>query len=139
MQRERAEFLESKQPNIRLIICYFPKTPLYKLDFFRDINILVSIMDTRELYTTASLAHLSLSDEEARELSQQVSRMLEYFSLMRDIDVDSLEPTTHAFSKVNRLRQDTEVNGERLSHMADSLLDNAPELEDRFFVIPNVL
>jgi len=96
-------------------------------------------MDTRELYTTASLAHLSLSDEEARELSQQVSRMLEYFSLMRDIDVDSLEPTTHAFSKVNRLRQDTEVNGERLSHMADSLLDNAPELEDRFFVIPNVL
>lgn len=96
-------------------------------------------MDTRELHTTASLAHLSLSDEEARELSQQVSRMLEYFSLMRDIDVDSLEPTTHAFSKANRLRQDTEVNGERLSHVADSLLDNAPELEDRFFVIPNVL
>ncbi len=100
---------------------------------------MVSIMDTRELYTTASLAHLSLSDEEAGELGQQVTRMVEYFSLMRDIDVDSLEPTTHAFSKVNRLRQDTEVNGERLSHMADSLLDNAPELEDRFFVIPNVL
>jgi len=96
-------------------------------------------MDTRELYTTASLAQLSLTDNEARELSQQISRMLEYFSLMRNIDVDSLEPTTHAFSKVNRLRQDKEVNGERLSHMADSLLDNSPELEDRFFVIPNVL
>ena len=96
-------------------------------------------MDTRELYTTASLANLSLSEEEAGELSRQVSRMLEYFSLMRDIDVDSLVPTTHAFLKVNRLRQDTEVNGERLSCMADSLLDNAPELEDRFFVIPNVL
>jgi len=65
--------------------------------------------------------------------------MLEYFSLMRDIDVDALEPTTHAFSKVNRLRKDSEVNGERLSNMADSLLDNAPELEDRFIVIPNVL
>lgn len=96
-------------------------------------------MDTRELYTTASLAHLSLTEDEVGELSQQVSRMLEYFSIMRDFDVDSLEPTTHTFSKVNRLRQDSEVNGERLSHVADSLLDNAPEREDRFFVIPNVL
>lgn len=139
LYREHTGVFRSKQHTIRLKICYLRKIRPHKLDFFRDINIFISIMDTRELYTTASLAHLSLSDEEARELSQQVSRMLEYFSLMRDIDVDSLEPTTHAFSKANRLRQDTEVNGERLSHVADSLLDNAPELEDRFFVIPNVL
>lgn len=96
-------------------------------------------MEDRELLTTASLAHLSLTDEEARMLGHEVDRMLEYFSMMRDIDVDQLEPTTHAFSKANRLRKDTEVPGESLSAKADSLLDNAPELEDRFIVIPNVL
>ncbi len=96
-------------------------------------------MDTRELYTTASLAQLSLTETEAEKLSREVSRMLDYFARMREIDVDSLEPTTHTFSKVNRLRKDVKENGERLSHMADSLLDNAPELEDRFIVIPNVL
>ncbi|HDQ14050.1 MAG TPA: Asp-tRNA(Asn)/Glu-tRNA(Gln) amidotransferase subunit GatC [Sediminispirochaeta sp.] len=96
-------------------------------------------MDTRELKITASLAGLSLSSEEARELSRQVSRMLEYFEQMNEIDVDSLDPTTHTLSKVNRLREDSEVHGERLSSTADTLLDNAPELEDRFIVIPNVL
>jgi len=96
-------------------------------------------MDTRELYTTASLANLSLSEKEAEALSGQVSQMLEYFSRMDEVDVDSLEPTTHTFSKVNRLRTDSEVHGENVSITADSLLDNAPELEDRFIVIPNVL
>jgi len=96
-------------------------------------------MDTAELKTTASLAHLSLSQEEMEVLGREVTRMLDYFEKMREIDVDSLEPTTHAFSKENRLRQDLEVHGESLSLAADSLLDNAPELEDRFIVIPNVL
>lgn len=109
------------------------------LDFFSHIDNLHFIMDTRELYTTASLAKLSLSEGEAEVLSQQVSHMLDYFTRMNEIDVDGLEPTTHTFSKVNRLRKDSEVHGERLSTMADSLLDNAPELEDRFIVIPNVL
>lgn len=103
------------------------------------ITIVVIIMDKRELYTTASLAQLSLTDAEAVTLSREVSRMLEHFSRMREIDVDSLEPTTHTFSKVNRLRTDAKENGERLSDMTDSLLHNAPELEDRFIVIPNVL
>ena len=96
-------------------------------------------MDSEELKTTASLASLSLSREEEEAFVREVSRMLEYFDKMQEIDVDSLEPTTHAFSKTNRLRQDTEVHGESLSLAADSLLDNAPELEDRFFAIPNVL
>jgi aspartyl-tRNA(Asn)/glutamyl-tRNA(Gln) amidotransferase subunit C len=96
-------------------------------------------MEDRELHITASLAHLSLTDEEAEVLGREVSRILEHFSAMRELDLDSLEPTTHAFSNVNRLRTDSEVTGESQSAEADSLLDNAPELEDRFIVIPNVL
>ncbi len=96
-------------------------------------------MDKRELTKTASLAYLSLSEEEAEALGREVGRMLDYFEKMREADVDSLEPTTHAFSKANRLRKDTEVHGENVSDETDSLLDNAPESEDRFIVIPNVL
>jgi aspartyl-tRNA(Asn)/glutamyl-tRNA(Gln) amidotransferase subunit C len=100
---------------------------------------LAFIMQDRELQTTASLAHLSLTDQEAEVLGHEVTRMLEYFSMMRELDVESLDPTTHALSKANRLRRDTEVPGESQSVTAGSLLDNAPELEDRFIVIPNVL
>ncbi|MFP4179655.1 MAG: Asp-tRNA(Asn)/Glu-tRNA(Gln) amidotransferase subunit GatC [Spirochaetaceae bacterium] len=96
-------------------------------------------MDSKELKKTASLASLSLSHREEEVLGHEITRMLDYFEKMREIDVESLRPTTHAFSKANRLRQDMEVHGESMSPAADSLLDNAPELEDRFIAIPNVL
>lgn len=92
-------------------------------------------MDRRELYITASLAQLDLNETETESLNAAVEEMLEYFSLMREIDVDDLEPTTHALLTSNRLREDR--IGEQST--ADRLLENAPETEDRFIVIPNVL
>jgi aspartyl-tRNA(Asn)/glutamyl-tRNA(Gln) amidotransferase subunit C len=49
--------------------------------------------------------------------------------------VSGLEPTTHALLRENRLREDQE----RDMNAADALLQNAPEREERFIVIPNVL
>ncbi len=92
-------------------------------------------METRELYETASLARLSLGEQEAANLAGEVGRLLEYVSRMQEVDIEGLEPTTHALSEEPNLRND-EVHGENRS---DSLLHNAPELEDRFIVIPNVL
>jgi aspartyl-tRNA(Asn)/glutamyl-tRNA(Gln) amidotransferase subunit C len=92
-------------------------------------------MDKNELYITAELAHIELVEEEINDLSAAVSEMLEYFTKMLEVDVDNLEPTTHALQKDNRLRKD-EV---RESQIIDDLLENSPELEDRFIVIPNVL
>lgn len=93
-------------------------------------------MDSKELYQTASLARLELDEAEAERLSQEVSQMLEYFALMEKVDVSSLEPTTHALMKNNRLRED--VRGEQKVD-PDEMLENAPDLEDRFVLIPNVL
>lgn len=97
------------------------------------------MIDKEELYTTAKLAMLELSEEEAEKLSEAVSQMLEYFSVMADIDVDGLEPTTHALAKTNRYREDTTFKSAAKRVLADKLVDNAPKVEDRFIVIPNVL
>ncbi len=93
------------------------------------------VMEIKELYITASLAQLDLSETEAIKLSSAVTKMLDYFSIMKKIDVDNLEPTTHVILKKNRLREDSISN----KNDSDTLLENAPELEDRFIVIPNVL
>jgi aspartyl-tRNA(Asn)/glutamyl-tRNA(Gln) amidotransferase subunit C len=61
--------------------------------------------------------------------------MLEHFSRMRDVDVEGLAPTTHALVRENRLRDDVEIG----PNSSDTLLGNAPEREERFVVIPNVL
>jgi len=92
-------------------------------------------MDRKELYVTASLAQLELTDEEADTLSAAVEEMLEYFSVMGTIDVDALEPTTHALIASNRVREDKVAE----DNLSDRLVENAPETEDRFIVIPNVL
>jgi aspartyl-tRNA(Asn)/glutamyl-tRNA(Gln) amidotransferase subunit C len=92
-------------------------------------------MDKSELSITAGLAFLDLADDEYKTLGEEVKKILDYFSKMMEIDVSDLRPTTHALLEKNRLRSDTEGPG----GSADALLENAPELEDRFIVIPNVL
>ncbi len=93
-------------------------------------------MDLKELYITAELAKLDLSEEEALKLSKEVSRMLEYFSMMMKVDVEGLDPTSYILQKENRTREDSIPEEER---NPDGILEMAPERDDRFFVIPNVL
>lgn len=92
-------------------------------------------MDKKELYKTAALAKLKLDDEEADKLSTEVSAMLDNFSAMMEADVEGLELTTQTLQKENRTRSD--VSG--FSNLSNNLLDRAPEREDRFIVIPNVM
>lgn len=92
-------------------------------------------MDTRELHVTAELAHIELSEAETGLLADAVAQMVDYFARMQELPVDDLPPTTHALLTRNRLRSD-EVRSESL---ADELIENAPDVDDRFIVIPNVL
>ena len=92
-------------------------------------------MDASEIAVTARMARLTLSEEEQEKLGRAVDQMLAHFSHMKDIDVQGLAPTTHALLKENRLREDVEIQ----APLTDKLLENAPEREERFIVIPNVL
>lgn len=92
-------------------------------------------MDTSELKTTIDMAMLELDETQTASLEGAVGQMLEYFAMMSEIDVDGVEPTTHALVPANRLRPDTA----RTDVDPDSLLENAPDLEDRLVAIPNVL
>ena len=92
-------------------------------------------MDTRELHVTAELAHIELTDAETATLAEAVAQMVDNFARMQELPVDDLPPTTHALLTRNRLRADTV----RPDSQADELIEHAPDVEDRFIVIPNVL
>jgi len=107
-------------------------------------------MDTKELDLTAELAQLALTDEEKLRASESLDQMLSYFEVMSQVDVAGLEPTTHALQKENRIRPDHSAfsnsslpnpanNNLNQNNTADAILEQSPELEDRFIVIPNVL
>jgi aspartyl-tRNA(Asn)/glutamyl-tRNA(Gln) amidotransferase subunit C len=91
-------------------------------------------MVREELHVTAQLARLELSREEADRLEKAVLQMLEYFAKMKELEVSGLQPTTQ-LAQDNRLREDAAQTPQD----TEPLLKNAPELEDRLIVIPNVL
>ena len=76
---------------------------------------------------------LDIPDPE--RLEQAFTEMLDNFSKMMEVDVDGLEPTTHALAQGNRMRQDVP----RGTDESEAVLERAPERQDRFFKIPNVL
>jgi aspartyl-tRNA(Asn)/glutamyl-tRNA(Gln) amidotransferase subunit C len=92
-------------------------------------------MDADELFTTAHMARLTLKPDEVEKLRAAVEQMLGYFSQLKTLDVSSLTPTTHALLEKKKVRDDRETEDES----TERLLDSAPEREDRFIVIPNVL
>ncbi|MCK5154162.1 MAG: Asp-tRNA(Asn)/Glu-tRNA(Gln) amidotransferase subunit GatC [Spirochaetales bacterium] len=92
-------------------------------------------MKLDELYVTAKLAKLDLGEKEAEVLAVEVSRMLEYFSVMEKVDVAGLEATVQTLGRENRTRSDTVSSVD----VTGKMLTNAPETEDRFIVIPKVL
>jgi aspartyl-tRNA(Asn)/glutamyl-tRNA(Gln) amidotransferase subunit C len=98
-------------------------------------------MKKEELLTTASLALLELEESEVERLGEEVARMLDYFEMMTKLDVDGLEPTTHAFQKENRLRADNLNNNNNINNNFNEnlIMENCNDMEDDFFVIPNVL
>lgn len=81
------------------------------------------------------MAMLDPDDPALAQLESAVAQMLDYVALMSSVSVDGVEPTTHALSPRNRLREDRVV----ASNLADALLESSPDLEDRFIAIPNVL
>lgn len=92
-------------------------------------------MEESDLSVTADLACIALTADEQLRLRNEVDTMVRYFEKMMELDVSELEPTTHALARGNRVRSDIISP----SIYADPILEQAPDLEDRFVCIPNVL
>ena len=95
------------------------------------------LMDRNELTVTARLALLDVSGDEMERLEVEVGRMLDYFSQMKDLEIEEPSAAGGPVAE-NQLREDL-VRPTHEKKGADTLLENAPEREDRFISIPNVL
>ncbi len=94
-------------------------------------------MDRKELEMTASLAMLQLHEDEVDTLTDAVTNMLDYFTMMEDVDITGLAPTTHAFTARDSLRDD--IIAETPEVDPKELLARGPEHDEEHFIIPNVL
>ena len=83
----------------------------------------------------AKLARLALKDEEAEQLTRQLSDILTYVEKLNELDTKDVEPTSHILPVRNVLRDD-EVRG---SIDRGKALVNAPDRTEEFFRVPKVI
>jgi len=83
----------------------------------------------------SELARLEFNDEELEKFTEQLGNILAYIEQLNELDTDNVEPTSHVLDISTPFREDKVV--EWLS--TEEVLKNAPESEDDFFVVPQVI
>lgn len=88
-----------------------------------------------EVEHVARLARLALSDEELERMRAQLSAILHYIDKLKELDVQAVEPTSHAVPLVNVMRED-EVEG---CLPREAMMANAPDPAGEFFRVPRII
>jgi len=88
-----------------------------------------------EVLHIARLARLGLSPEEVAKFQEQLSSILDYFQVLRQVDTEGVPPTTHTLPLQNIMREDEPAP----SLPPEEVLANAPLAEEGCFRVRAVL
>lgn len=88
-----------------------------------------------EVLHIAWLARLGLSEEEIERFKEQLSKILDYFEVLKEVDTSQVPPTVYPLPLQNIFRED--VTSPSLSR--EEVLSNAPRQEAGFFKVKLVL
>ena len=92
-------------------------------------------IDRKTVEHVAKLARLQLSPEELDRYGKQLAAILDYIAKLEKLDVQGLEPLAHAVDTENVFREDVP----RPSLPRDAALQNAPEKNGDFFIVPKIV
>lgn len=93
------------------------------------------MLDREQVQKVAHLARLELTPEEEENFTTQLGSILDYFEQLSELDTTDVQPMTRAIELSNITRPD-EIKSEV---KPEELLREAPEQEDLFFRVPQIL
>jgi len=93
------------------------------------------MIDKQMVEYVAGLSQIKLNEEQSVLMQTELSKILGYIELLKEVDTDGVEPLSHVFSMTNVMRPD--VIGEHFKR--EVLLQNAPEATDEFFAVPKAV
>ena len=92
-------------------------------------------MDRSDVEKVAKLARLKLSDTDLDQFAAQLNKVLEYVTVLGEVDTTDVEPMAHAVEQFNVFRTDTK----QPSLSRTDALANAPNSDERYFLVPQIL
>ncbi len=81
------------------------------------------------------MSRLEIKEDQIDAVGKQLNDILSYMDLMSQVDITDVQPTAHAVSMSNVMRDDVP----HTSLPNDKALQNAPEPEDGYFKVPKVI
>lgn len=97
-------------------------------------------IDRATVAKIASLARISMSDDELDRMAPELSQILDWVEQLGEVDTSGVEPMTAVIPNHLRLRNDV-VDADPLTGggRRDAVLANAPAAEHGFFGVPKVI
>jgi aspartyl-tRNA(Asn)/glutamyl-tRNA(Gln) amidotransferase subunit C len=92
-------------------------------------------LTTEEVKHVAKLANLDLTDQEVNQFQEQLSEVLDYVEILKEVSTDKVEPTSQVTSLENVLREDEP--GDSLSQK--DVLSGAKKTHEGRFQIKRIL
>ncbi len=92
-------------------------------------------VDRDTVAAIARLARIRVSAEQQDALAGELSNILGWIEQLGELDTDGVEPMTSVVAIELPMRPDEVTDGDR----RDQVLDNAPEANGEFFVVPKVV
>ena len=91
--------------------------------------------DKKSLLKLGKLARISISDDKLNNLSKDLNSILEFVDQLKEIRTDQVDPTSNSLNQKLEVRDDKVEN----KNSTEDVLENAPEKEMDFFVVPKVI
>ena len=92
-------------------------------------------VDEKEVRKIAKLARINVSNEEVKNLEQELTSILDWIEQLNEVNTDNVEPLTSVVETTMKQRDDLVNKG---GH-PDVIVANAPLSEDHFFMVPKVV
>jgi aspartyl-tRNA(Asn)/glutamyl-tRNA(Gln) amidotransferase subunit C len=92
-------------------------------------------LTAEQIRKVAALARLTLTEDEIARMTADITRILDYFAKLDELDTKHVEATSHVVAMETPFRPDVVTN----QPSVESSLANAPEREDGYFVVPAII
>lgn len=96
------------------------------------------MISKEEVKHIAKLARLGLSGEEIKKFQKDLSAILDYFEILKEVNISKVESTFHPAESFlsDKIRED-KIRAES-SEAVNKLVESAPERKNRYIKIKNI-
>lgn len=92
-------------------------------------------IDKETVQKVAHLARLSLNDADSEKYSQDITAVLNWFSMLNDVDVTGVSPSNNCESCATPQREDEITDGDKVG----AVIANAVDSKFNMFSVPKVI